>query len=71
MVDFQVATYRAVAHLLNLNHTRIAYLAGPVQSEASQARRRGVESALTEAGLPFGPNCARSVFPVWMAVFRR
>lgn len=63
MVDFQVATYRATCHLLSLNHTRISYLAGPVQSEASQARRRGVESALDEAGLPFRPELCPVSFP--------
>ncbi len=63
MVDFQAATYRATCHLLSLNHTRISYLAGPVQSEASQARRRGVESALAEAGLPFRPELCPVSFP--------
>ena len=63
MVDFQVATHRAVSHLLDLNHTRIAYLAGPLQSEASQARKRGIELALAEAGLPFGSEMCPISFP--------
>jgi|WetSurMetagenome_2_1015567.scaffolds.fasta_scaffold49274_2 LacI family transcriptional regulator len=63
MVDFEVATYRATCHLLSLNHTRIAYLAGPSQSEASQARRRGVERALSEANLHFPPELCPVSFP--------
>ncbi len=63
MVDFQLATYRATCHLLNLNHTRIAYLTGPVRSEASQARWRGVESALAGAGLPLRPELCPVSFP--------
>jgi DNA-binding LacI/PurR family transcriptional regulator len=51
IVDFGNAAYRAARHLLDLNHTRIAYIAGPSASEASQARRRGVETALAEVGL--------------------
>jgi LacI family transcriptional regulator len=63
MVDFEIATYRATCHLLSLNHTRIAYLAGPLQSEASQARRRGVERALSEASLHFPPELCPISFP--------
>ena len=51
LVDLEDATYRGARHLLTLNHTRIAYLAGPGQSEQSRARRRGLELALEEAGL--------------------
>ena len=63
MVDFEIATYRATCHLLSLNHARVAYLAGPSQSEASQARRRGVERALSEAGLPLRPELCPVSFP--------
>ncbi|HTP07698.1 MAG TPA: LacI family DNA-binding transcriptional regulator [Anaerolineae bacterium] len=63
MVDFEIATYRAACHLLSLNHTRIAYLAGPSQSEASRARRRGVERALSEAMLPLQPELCPVSFP--------
>jgi LacI family transcriptional regulator len=63
MVDFEIATYRAVCHLLNLNHTRIAYLAGPSLSEASQARQRGVIRALAEAGLDFPTELCPVSFP--------
>ena len=63
MVDFEIATYRATCHLLSLNHARVAYLAGPSQSEASQARQRGVERALSEAGLPLRPEWCPVSFP--------
>jgi LacI family transcriptional regulator len=56
IVDFENAAYRAARHLLDLNHTRIAFIAGPTTSEASQARRRGVEAALAEAGLALPPE---------------
>ncbi len=63
IVDFQTATYHATGHLLNLNHMRIAYLAGPAQSEASQARRRGIESAMHEARLTLPPELIPVSFP--------
>jgi DNA-binding LacI/PurR family transcriptional regulator len=63
LVDLENATYRAARHLLALNHTRIAYLAGPGASEASQARRRGLELALTEAGLCLRSEWCPSGFP--------
>jgi DNA-binding LacI/PurR family transcriptional regulator len=63
MVDFEIATYRATCHLLSLNHARVAYLAGPLPSEASQARRRGVERALSDAGLPLRPEWCPVSFP--------
>jgi LacI family transcriptional regulator len=62
-VDSENATYRATRHLLDLNHTRVAYLAGPSNSESSQARRRGIEKALGEAGLSLRPEWCPSGFP--------
>ena len=63
IVDSENATYRATRHLLDLNHTRIAFIAGPSTSEAAQARRRGVEAALAEAGLALPPEWAISSLP--------
>jgi len=51
MVDFENAMYRATRHLLSLNHIRIGHLASPSTGEIAQARRRGIEAALTEARL--------------------
>ncbi len=63
LVDLENATYRAARHLLTLNHTRIAYLAGPGQSEQSRARRRGLELALAEASLCLRAEWCPSSFP--------
>ena len=51
MVDFENAMYRATLHLLSLHHTRIGHLASPSTGAIAQARRRGIEAALAEAGL--------------------
>lgn len=51
IVDSENATYRATRHLLDLHHTRIAFIAGPCASETALARRRGIETALADAGL--------------------
>ncbi len=62
VVDFENAGCRAAQHLLDLGHVRIAYLAGPVGMEAAQARKHGIETALTARGLTLSaehcPNCA-------------
>ncbi len=63
VTDFENATFRATRHLLALNHTRISYLSGPSTSEASQSRGRGIESALTEAGLHLRPELCVGSFP--------
>lgn len=56
LTDLEGGAWRATRHLLDLHHTRIAFLSGPFQSEQSQARRRGVERALAEAGLLLRPE---------------
>jgi DNA-binding LacI/PurR family transcriptional regulator len=56
MVDFENAMYRATQHLLNLNHIRIGHLASPSTGEIAQARQRGIEAALAEAGLTLRPE---------------
>jgi DNA-binding LacI/PurR family transcriptional regulator len=63
MVDSKDATYRATRHLLDLGHARIAFIAGPSTSEAAQSRRRGIEAALTEAGLSLPPEWSISSLP--------
>lgn len=62
-VDLKGATYRAARHLLDLNHTRIAYLFGPSKSETSLARREGLEAALAEAGLSLRLEWCPTSFP--------
>jgi len=63
MVDFENAMYRATQHLLSLNHTRIGHLASPSTGEIAQARRRGIEAALTEAHLTLRPEWCPIVPP--------
>lgn len=63
VVDFASAAYVAGRHLINLGHTRIAYLTGPSDTEASQVRRQGLEQALQEAGLSLDPHLCLSGFP--------
>jgi LacI family transcriptional regulator len=63
VVDLQNATYRAARHLLDLGHTRIAFLPGPASSETSHLRRRGVEKALSESGLELGRGVSPASFP--------
>jgi DNA-binding LacI/PurR family transcriptional regulator len=63
VVDLENAAYRSAQHLLDMNHTRFAYLSGLASSESSYARRRGIELALHEAGLTLPPEMCPSSFP--------
>ena len=63
VVDLENAAYRSAQHLLDLNHTRLAYLAGLETSESSRARRLGIEAALKEAGLTLPPEMCPASFP--------
>ncbi len=63
LVDLENATYRATRHLLDLGHTRIAFLPGPSASETSNIRRRGVEKAMLECGLDLGRGISPASFP--------
>jgi len=47
--------YKATRHLLDLGHTRIAYITGLPWHGDSLARREGYERALAEAGIPLDP----------------
>jgi len=63
VVDLENATYRATRHLLDLGHTRIAFLPGPALSETSNLRRRGMEKALTECGVDPSRAISPASFP--------
>jgi LacI family transcriptional regulator len=63
VVDLENAAYRSAQHLLDLNHTRLAYLAGFDTSESSRARRLGIEAALKERGLTLLPEMCPASFP--------
>lgn len=63
IVDCEGGGYRAAHHLLELKHTRIAVLKGPSQSEPGQARQRGIDKALGEAGVCLRPEWCFTSFP--------
>lgn len=50
----------AVAHLVELGHTRIGMVAGRSHSLAGAARLHGYRAALEEAGIPYDPALVRS-----------
>ncbi|MCS7058762.1 MAG: LacI family transcriptional regulator [Meiothermus sp.] len=52
-VDNYTGARQAMAHLLELGHRRIGYVAGPKGFGASAARLKGYKEALATAGLPF------------------
>jgi DNA-binding LacI/PurR family transcriptional regulator len=62
-VDFENASYRAAQHLLRLDHRRIAYLAGQINSESSAARKRGIEMALAEHNLALPAEMCPNSYP--------
>jgi DNA-binding LacI/PurR family transcriptional regulator len=62
-IDFEEASYRATKYLLNLGHKKIAYLGGYGIYDASQARFRGVEKALSDSGLVIPPQWRINSFP--------
>ena len=48
--------YTAARHLLELGHTRIAYIGGPPTAGCDHARAHGWAAAMVEAGLPADVN---------------
>ncbi len=63
VVDFENALYRATQHLINLKHEKIGYLVAFQKTEIAVARRRGIETALAEAGLSLRPEYCSEVPP--------
>jgi LacI family transcriptional regulator len=53
-------SYEAAWHLIRLGHTRIGYIQGPPDHQASGERLRGYERALREAGLPHQDDLIRA-----------
>jgi len=51
-LDDENAGYMATEHLIQLNHTHIAQITGPMAEESSQGRMRGYQAALNAAGIP-------------------
>lgn len=50
--DNQQGAYRAVSHLINLGHDRIAFIGGIPQISTLTERQQGYKQALAEHGLP-------------------
>lgn len=50
-IDNEAAARKAVRHLIELGHARIAHLSGPVPEPMSVLRRQGYRNAMAEAGL--------------------
>jgi DNA-binding LacI/PurR family transcriptional regulator len=61
--DRENGMYQATKYLLSLSHRKIAFLSGPPEWELSQTRLKGVQRALSEAGLSLSPQLHRWVLP--------
>jgi LacI family transcriptional regulator len=48
--------YKAVKHLIDLGHTRIAHIKGLAESYCTQERHKGYSQAMEEAGLSIDPD---------------
>jgi len=55
-VNDYLASYQATQHLIELGHTRIAYISGPEDHPDSVERLRGYRDALENASLTWDPN---------------
>jgi LacI family transcriptional regulator len=64
--DDESALYVAVSHLVELGHTRIAYIAGPGESDTVHRRESGFRRAMADAGLhvPAGHVAVSSADPL-------
>jgi LacI family transcriptional regulator len=52
-IDDEQGEYLATRHLIELGHTDVAYIAGPLWKSDGQARMAGFRRALAEFGVPF------------------
>lgn len=59
-LDNEDASRRAVEHLLQLGHRRIAVITGPMSEDSSQDRFRGYQAALQQVGLTCDPRRVRN-----------
>ncbi len=55
MVENREASYRAVSHLLDLRHERIAIVAGELDTSSGRQRYAGYEDAHRDRGVPIDP----------------
>jgi DNA-binding LacI/PurR family transcriptional regulator len=52
-LDDEKVAYQATRHLIDLGHTSIALVTGPMEEDCSRDRTEGYRRALSEAGIPF------------------
>ncbi len=58
-MDNENGTARAVEHLVQQGHKRIAFVGGPVESPSRQSRLRGYRRVLEKYGIAFDPAICR------------
>lgn len=63
MVDDILGGYLATQHLLQLGHTAVGLIAGPVASYSGNRRLRGYKQALAEANIEIQPDWIQHCFP--------
>jgi LacI family transcriptional regulator len=56
IIDNEVGTSQATKHLLELGHTRIAIVHGPITTTPGVGRLRGYQAAMEAAGVPVNPE---------------
>ena len=56
LVENRAASYRAVCHLLDIGHTRIAVLAGDARNWAGRERLEGYRQAMHDRGVTVEPH---------------
>ncbi|MCX7795182.1 MAG: LacI family transcriptional regulator [bacterium] len=62
--DMERGGYLATKHLIELGHTKIAFVNGPGHSEAAERRLSGYKKALEEAKIRYNSNLVSSNVPV-------
>jgi LacI family transcriptional regulator len=55
-IDQKLGAYLATTHLINLGHTKIGYISGPLDLDLSKMRYAGYRQAIEEHGLLFDEN---------------
>ncbi|WP_375749409.1 LacI family DNA-binding transcriptional regulator [Vibrio sp. HN007] len=55
-VDNELALYNLTKRQIDMGHKRVAFLDAPLELTFSQARKRGYQKALKEAGIEFDPR---------------
>ena len=55
-LDDESAGCMAAQHLIDLGHSRIAMITGPLSEDCAQDRRAGYRLALAQAGIPYDPE---------------